>query len=118
MSHHCNKCPRLPLELASRVTARLHRNIIPRLPSPAELRLGLLRASPVSSKQPSSAYGRTAVSQQLTMVSATRPAGPVPALYEADSAAARAGPLALLPGAARALLRACSRGPSSPSGVR
>lgn len=44
------------------------------------------------------------------MVSETRPAGPVPALSEADGAAARAGPLLLLLGAARALLRACSRG--------
>lgn len=51
---------------------------------------------PVRSRHPSSAQGRTAVSQQLTMVSATRPAGPVPALSEADGAAARAGPLLLL----------------------
>lgn len=79
-------------------------------PRPAPTQ-GLWRASPVRSKQPSSAHSRTAVCQQLTMVSATRPAGPVPALYEADSAAARAGPLALLTGAARALLRACSRSP-------
>lgn len=102
----CYKCPRLPLELASRVA-----NLLPAdhpvaaHPRRAPTR-GPWRASPVRSRHPSSAQGRTAVSQQLTMVSATRPAGPVPALSEADGAAARAGPLLLLLGAARALLRA------------
>lgn len=38
------------------------------------------RASPVRSRPPSSAHSRTPVSQQPTMVSATRPARPVPAL--------------------------------------
>ena len=38
------------------------------------------RASPVSSRPPSSAHSRTPVSQQLTMVSATRPVRPLPAL--------------------------------------
>lgn len=42
------------------------------------------RASPVRSRQPSSAHSRTPVSQQLTMVSATRPVRPVPALPAAD----------------------------------
>lgn len=79
--------PRLPLPACARPRPRSR----PRPPGCARLPPppGPARASPVSSRPPSSAHSRTPVSRQLTMVSVTRPARPVPALLAGHSARTR-----------------------------
>lgn len=81
---HCDPTPRFPPNLASPSDLGPGHKAVPLPPhhSPG-------RALPVRSRPPSSAHSRTPVSQQLTMVSATRPVRPVPALPAGDLSSRR-----------------------------